>query len=91
MLLFFLVRHAIHATLLAGEPASTISDAIEMFVFYAIFSFVGWLFVGLPAALFFMNSIYSKRGYQTDEQRLSDLFSMYEAMTKDETSKGAKK
>jgi hypothetical protein len=53
MLLFFLLRHAIHATLLAGEPASTISDAIQMFVFYAIFSLVGWLFVGLPAALLF--------------------------------------
>lgn len=28
-----------------------------------------------------VDSIYSKRGYETDEQRLSDLFAMYEAMT----------
>ena len=28
-----------------------------------------------------LDSIYSKRGYETDEQRLSDLFAMYEAMT----------
>ena len=38
-----------------------------------------------------VDSIYSKRGYETDEQRLSDLFSMYEAMTADEASKGTKK
>ena len=38
-----------------------------------------------------VDSIYSKRGYETDEQRLSDLFAMYEAMTADEASKGAKK
>lgn len=28
-----------------------------------------------------VDSIYSKRGYETDEQRLSDLFAMYEEMT----------
>lgn len=28
-----------------------------------------------------VDSVYSKRGYETDEQRLSDLFAMYEAMT----------
>ncbi|WP_406017881.1 N-6 DNA methylase [Micrococcus luteus] len=28
-----------------------------------------------------VDSIYSKHGYETDEQRLSDLFAMYEAMT----------
>lgn len=28
-----------------------------------------------------VDSIYSQRGYQTDEERLSDLFAMYEAMT----------
>lgn len=28
-----------------------------------------------------VDSIYSKRGYETDEQGLSDLFAMYEAMT----------
>ena len=28
-----------------------------------------------------VDSIYSKQGYETDEQRLSDLFAMYEEMT----------
>lgn len=34
-----------------------------------------------------VDSIYSKRGYETDEQRLSDLFAMYEAMTAKEAAK----
>jgi hypothetical protein len=51
MLLFFLLQHALHATLLAGEPARMIPDALQMFVLYAIFSFVGWLLIGLPTAL----------------------------------------
>ncbi len=38
-----------------------------------------------------VDSIYSKHGYETDEQRLSDLFAMYEAMTADEALKGTKK
>ena len=38
-----------------------------------------------------VDSIYSKRGYETDEQRLSDLFSLYEKMTADEASNGGKK
>ena len=38
-----------------------------------------------------VDSIYSKRGYETDEQRLSDLFAMYEAMTAAESAKGSKK
>jgi hypothetical protein len=38
-----------------------------------------------------VDSIYSKRGYETDEQRLSDLFAMYEEMTEAESSKGSKK
>jgi hypothetical protein len=38
-----------------------------------------------------VDAIYSKRGYETDEQRLSDLFAMYEAMTEAEASKGSKK
>lgn len=38
-----------------------------------------------------VDSIYSKRGYETDEQRLSDLFSMYEEMTAAESAKGSKK
>ncbi|MCX6401826.1 MAG: N-6 DNA methylase [Propionibacteriales bacterium] len=31
-----------------------------------------------------VDSIYSKSGYETDEQRLSDLFAMFDAMTADE-------
>ena len=38
-----------------------------------------------------VDSIYSKRGYETDEQRLSDLFGMYETMTADEAANGGKK
>jgi hypothetical protein len=34
-----------------------------------------------------VDSIYSERGYETDEQRLSDLFAMYEAMTAEEAAK----
>lgn len=34
-----------------------------------------------------VDSIYSKRGYETDEQRLSDLFRIYEAMTAEEAAK----
>jgi hypothetical protein len=34
-----------------------------------------------------VDSIYSKRGYETDEQRLSDLFAMYEEMTNAEAAK----
>lgn len=33
-----------------------------------------------------VDSIYSRRGYETDEQRLSDLFAMYEALTAKEGS-----
>ncbi|GAY11640.1 type II restriction enzyme, methylase subunit YeeA [Pseudonocardia sp. N23] len=35
----------------------------------------------------FVDSIYSKRGYETDEQRLSDLFAMYDRMTADAAAK----
>lgn len=38
-----------------------------------------------------VDSIYSKRGYETDEQRLSDLFAMYEAMTAEEAAKAPAK
>lgn len=38
-----------------------------------------------------VDSIYSRRGYETDEQRLSDLFGMYEEMTAAEAAKGKKK
>ena len=53
ILLFFLLQHALHATLLAGEPARTIADTVQTFILYAIFSFVGWVFVGLPGTLLF--------------------------------------
>jgi len=38
-----------------------------------------------------VDSIYSKRGYETDEERLSDLFAMYERMTAEEEAKRGKK
>lgn len=38
-----------------------------------------------------VDSIYSKRGYETDEERLSDLFAMYEALTVAEAAKPAKR
>lgn len=34
-----------------------------------------------------VDSIYSKSSYETDEQRLSDLFTMYERMTDEEAAK----
>jgi hypothetical protein len=53
ILLFFLLQHALHATILAGEPARTLPDTVETFILYAIFSLVGWMLVGLPATLLF--------------------------------------
>lgn len=58
ILLLFLLQNALRVRrmLLAdrmGEPAQEISLALQMFALYAIFSFVGWLLVGLPTALFF--------------------------------------
>ena len=38
-----------------------------------------------------VDSVYSKRGYETDEQRLSDLFALYEAMTAEEATKAPAK
>jgi hypothetical protein len=38
-----------------------------------------------------VDSLYSKKPYESDEQRLSDLFALHEAMTADEASKGTKK
>lgn len=57
-LFLFLLQNAFRfrADLLAlhmGEPARQIPIALEMFVFYAPFSLVGWLLVGLPIAVFF--------------------------------------
>lgn len=53
ILLFFLLQHALHATILAGEPVRAIPDTVQTFILYAIFSFVGWILVGLPATLLF--------------------------------------
>ena len=53
ILLFFLLQHALHGTILEGEPARTLPDAVETFILYAIFSFIGWMLVGLPATLLF--------------------------------------
>jgi len=53
MLLFFLVRHAVHATLFAGESARLIADALQMSLLYAAFSILGWVLIGLPTALIF--------------------------------------
>lgn len=57
MLLLYLLQNALRAraSLIAvhmGEPDRQIPIALDLFVVYAIFSFLGWLFVGLPAALF---------------------------------------
>lgn len=38
-----------------------------------------------------VDGLYSKRTYETDEQRLSDLFAMYELMMADQTANGSKK
>jgi hypothetical protein len=58
MLLLYLVQNAlrVRSTLLAvhmGEPAKVIPNAVQGFLFLATFSFVGWLFVGIPTALLF--------------------------------------
>lgn len=34
-----------------------------------------------------VDSIYSKKSYETNEERLSDLFAMYECMTAEEAAK----
>ena len=57
-LVLYLLQNAIRlrAALLAmhmGEPARQIPFALEMCVFYARFSFAGWLLVGVPIALLF--------------------------------------
>lgn len=58
MLLLYLLQNAlrVRASLVAahmGEPAPQIPIALDFFVVCAMFSFLGWLFVGLPTALFF--------------------------------------
>lgn len=57
ILLLFLLQNALRsrAVLLAahmGQPGLQVSLAFQMFVIYMISSFLGWLFVGLPIALF---------------------------------------
>jgi hypothetical protein len=57
ILLLYLLQNAIRlrAELLGlhmGEPGRQIPEALEIFNLYARLSFVGWLFVGLPIALF---------------------------------------
>jgi len=58
MLFLYLLQNAVRvrASLLAaqaGEPARAIGDAFQEFLFLAIFSFVGWLFVGVPTVLLY--------------------------------------
>lgn len=38
-----------------------------------------------------VDSLYSKRGYETDEQRLSDLFATYEVMAAEEAARASQK
>jgi hypothetical protein len=56
ILLLYLLQNAIRlrADLLVlhmGVPERQIPQAIQIFALYARFSFIGWLFVGLPIAL----------------------------------------
>lgn len=58
MLLLYLVQNAlrVRSTLLAarmGEPAQALPNAVQYFLFFAPFSFAGWLIVGIPAVLLF--------------------------------------
>jgi hypothetical protein len=56
LLYLLLTAFLVSAMLLAGhlgEPARQIPLSLEIFVIYAIFSFVGWLVVGLPIVLLF--------------------------------------
>lgn len=58
LLFIFLLSNAIRAAAFlaatrVGRPVSQIIASIEVFVFYAACSLVGWLIVGLPTALLF--------------------------------------
>lgn len=58
ILFLFLLLNAllVRAALLrahAGEPARIVSQYLQIFVLYALFSFVGWLLVGVPVSLLF--------------------------------------
>jgi len=58
LLLLYLVQNAlrVRSTLLAaqvGEPAQALPNAVQHFLFFATFSFAGWLIVGIPTVLLF--------------------------------------
>jgi hypothetical protein len=58
MLLLYLVQNALRerawlVSVHMGEPQRQIPIALDSFVIYAMFSFAGWLLVGLPTALIF--------------------------------------
>ena len=58
MLLLYLVQNSLRArawlvSVHMGEPQRQIPIALDSFVIYAMFSFAGWLLVGLPTALIF--------------------------------------
>lgn len=58
MLLLYLLQNALRArawliSVHMGEPERQIPIALDLFIVYAVFSFAGWLFVGLPTAVFF--------------------------------------
>jgi hypothetical protein len=36
-----------------GEPSRAVALNLEFFAIYAVFSFVGWVIIGLPVVLFF--------------------------------------
>jgi hypothetical protein len=57
-LFLFLLQNAlrVRSMLVAehmGEPARVIPAMLQQFVLYAMFSFLGWLLVGVPIAVFF--------------------------------------
>jgi hypothetical protein len=43
-----------------GDPAGALRQACDMFIVYAIFSFLGWVLVGLPIALAFPARLLSR-------------------------------
>jgi hypothetical protein len=58
MLLLYLMQNSLRArawliSVHMGEPERQIPIALDLFIVYAMFSFAGWLFVGLPTAVFF--------------------------------------
>jgi hypothetical protein len=53
MLLNALRAFAILVAAHMGEPQAQVTVALQVFCLYATFSVLGWLFVGVPVALFF--------------------------------------